>query len=68
MAIVELWIEGEIGHKEMRQRYIDLLARSAGRRRMAVNSPLLQNDTDAAGQSSAVDMGVAMIPSMPDEE
>jgi hypothetical protein len=39
MAIVELWIEGEIGHKEMRQRYIDLLARSAGRRRMAVNSP-----------------------------
>jgi hypothetical protein len=35
---------------------------------MAVNSPLPQNDMDAAGQSSAVDMGVAMIPSMPDEE
>lgn len=37
MALVEQWVEGEIEIEEMRQRYIDLLARRSAKRKAQRN-------------------------------
>ena len=58
MALVELWIEGEIDIQEMRRRYTDLLTtRAANRRKMAeINPPPPQNATDSRSTEVAVEM------------
>jgi hypothetical protein len=56
MALVEQWIEGEIEIKEMRQRYIGLLARRSAERKARREDPAFAESSQfAAAPSPLVD-------------
>ncbi|WP_117194025.1 hypothetical protein [Rhizobium terrae] len=56
MALVEQWVEGEIEIGEMRQRYIDLLARRSAERKARREDPaFIESSQFAAAPSALVD-------------
>ncbi|MGK9051512.1 hypothetical protein [Xaviernesmea oryzae] len=56
MALVEQWVEGEIEIGEMRQRYIDLLARRSAERKARREDPaFIESSQIAAAPSPLVD-------------
>lgn len=54
MALVEQWVEGEIEIEEMRQRYIDLLARQSAERRARRQDAAFAESSRFAAASSAM--------------
>lgn len=69
MAIVELWVEGAIDDKGMRQRYIELLERRRDSRRNTAedDSSRSYQDVESVETVNAIDPAAEPMPSTPAE-